>query len=801
MGAVLLRVRSDLRRRRVQLLATVLLIGIAGAAVLTATAGARRTASAITRSARAANAADVTVGPDISGRPPKGWSRVDVLPEVASVTTFEGVIAAPVDSHGAPDSRWFGPQIVSFDRRFLHGIDKPTVLSGRLPNPSDAHEIAINEALARQTHINAGAHLDLRMFTEQALNQSDGSSTPPAGHPFPVTVTGVVLPRNDALRDRNDPNLGPSAYWGPAAAKVLAPYLGLYDGKNVRLRRGAADLGSFERGVRTLMPGTPFVFQELRTSDQRTRRSVRPYVLALGLFAFLAAVVAIAVLAQLIGRQQRPGTADKTALVAIGFDRRDFATIGLVEGALLGSAGAALAVLGAVLASPLMPIGPVRRVEPDRGVSIDWIVLLVGFLLIVALCMTRSTLAAAAATRRSRRRRMSAVPNALARGGVATPIVQGVRFATDGGSGDGAVPVRSTMLGIGVALGSVIAALVYAAGLTHFTDTPRLYGWNWDALVAPQSNDAATGARLEDLLHDPRVTAQETWYANVEIQGITVPAVAFDAPPALTIVEGHAPRRSDEVVLGASSQRVARASIGDRITLRGPSGSRSYHLVGRAVFPRLQPFPASEPTSLGIGAGFSQRGLQRLIPPTFHGNWVVVRFRRDARTPTTTVRSLDAQLFHGDSSLGWVLGPQRPTEVTSYARVSRTPLLLALLLVVLAIGAAAHVLISSVRRRGRDLAVLKTIGFTRRQVSTVVFAQATTLIGVAVIVAVPLGVIAGRWAWSVTAHSIGIPVAQRVPTVAIALVVVGAFVIANLLAFVPGRRAARIRPAVALRSE
>ncbi|MFN8034317.1 MAG: FtsX-like permease family protein [Acidimicrobiia bacterium] len=804
MGAVMLRVRSDLRRRPLQLLVTVLLIGAAGAAVLTAAAGARRTASAITRSARASLASDVSVGPDITGSAPAAWSRVDRLPEVASVTTFKGVIAMPVDAHGAPDARWLGAPIVSFDRRLFRDMDRPRLLAGRLPDPDVAHEIAVNEALARQAHVAAGAHLDLHVFKGSDLNQSGDARPPPAGRPFRVTVTGVYLTRNDALREKDDPALGPSAYWGPAAAKQLAEDLGLYDGKFVRLKRGPQALGSFERHVRELMPGTPFVFQELRTSDARARRTVHPYVIALGLFALITAVVGAAVISQLFGRQRRSTAMDKTALRAIGFERRDFAAIGFVEGALVGSAGAALAVIGAVLASTLMPIGPVRRVEPHPGVSIDWVVLPVGFLLIAGLVALRGAIVMAHVPRREPRRHPALLPATFARAGVATPIVNGVRFATDGGRGDTAVPVRSAVLGIGVALGAVIASLVYAAGLTHFTGTPRLYGWNWNALVAPQSDDPATKARVGALAKDSRVVAQFASYANVEIHGTTVPAVGFDSPPALTIVEGRAPRRSNEVVLGTSSQHLARAALGDRITLRGPAGSLRYHLVGRAVFPRLQPYPASEPTGLGIGAGFSKRGLERLVPRNPDdplGNWVVVRVRRDARTTAPTVRSLDAQLFHGDPSLGWVLGPQRPIDVTSYDRVSRTPLLLALLLVVLAIGAAAHVLISSVRRRGRDLAVLKTIGFTRRQVSSVVFAQATTLIGVAVVVAVPLGIVTGRWAWTATAHRIGIPVAQRVPVVAIALVVTGAFAIANALAFVPGRRAARIRPAVALRTE
>jgi hypothetical protein len=784
-----------------QLLASVLLIGIAGAAVLTAAAGARRTASAITRSARAAHASDVIVGPDISGPAPAAWPRVDALPEVASISTFKGLISAPLDGNGQLDARWFGPQVVGLDSKLLYEIDRPRVLSGRLPDPNVASEIAVNDTLARLVGVTAGSHVELRVVTESELAHPSSANGSPPGRPFPIIVTGVLVTRSDAIRDPSDPNLTPTVFYGPAAATTLAKYLGSFDAKVVRLKRGAADLGSFERHVRELMPGTPFVFQERPTTDARARRSERPYVLALALFAILGAVAAAAVIAQLIGRQQRLDSTDRTALQAIGFDRSNFVMVGVIEGAVVGGAGALLAGIGAVLASRMMPIGPVRRVEPHLGVTIDWFVLVVGLALIIGLVTLRSTLAAARVSLPPSRARRSAVPEALGRAGVAVPVVSGVRFATDGGRGESRVPVRSTMLGIGVALGAVIGALVYSAGLTHFTGTPRLYGWNWDAMVAPQTDDPASIAKLRALPKSPRVAAAAiASYATIEINRTTVAAVGFDAPPELTIADGRAPLRPDEVVLGATSQRLARARIGDWIMLGGATGSHRYHLVGKAVFPRLAPFPAAEPTGLGVGAGFSSEGLARLSGPQ-DPSWVLVQFRRDPRGARQTLQSLDEELFHGDSSLGTVLGPQRPNDAASYEHLTRTPFVLALLLVILAVGSAAHVLITSVRRRRRDLAVLKTIGFTRRQVATAVFAQASTLIGVAVIVAVPVGVVLGRWLWAATAHWLGIPVSQPFPFVGLALVVIGAFALANLLAFVPGRLAARIRPAVALRSE
>jgi ABC-type lipoprotein release transport system permease subunit len=62
-----------------------------------------------------------------------------------------------------------------------------------------------------------------------------------------------------------------------------------------------------------------------------------------------------------------------------------------------------------------------------------------------------------------------------------------------------------------------------------------------------------------------------------------------------------------------------------------------------------------------------------------------------------------------------------------------------------------HTLVTSVRRRRRDLAMLKTLGFVRGRVVAAMVWQATTFAVVALAVGRPLGLAAGRWAWELTA--------------------------------------------------
>jgi ABC-type lipoprotein release transport system permease subunit len=129
------------------------------------------------------------------------------------------------------------------------------------------------------------------------------------------------------------------------------------------------------------------------------------------------------------------------------------------------------------------------------------------------------------------------------------------------------------------------------------------------------------------------------------------------------------------------------------------------------------------------------------------------------------------------------------------------PLVLSALLVAIAAGALAHTLVMAIRRRARDLAILKTLGFDRRQVLATVAWQATTFAAVGLLVGLPLGLAVGRWAWNLFADEFGVVPEPVLPVPLILLVVPGAILLANLVAVFPARIAARTQPAVVLRAE
>ncbi len=119
---------------------------------------------------------------------------------------------------------------------------------------------------------------------------------------------------------------------------------------------------------------------------------------------------------------------------------------------------------------------------------------------------------------------------------------------------------------------------------------------------------------------------------------------------------------------------------------------------------------------------------------------------------------------------------------------------------ILATLAAVHALVTTVRMRRQDLAVLRTLGFVRRQLGSTLAWQASTIGLLGLAAGVPLGFIAGRAVWRAVAKSIGVVDDPTTPLVAAVLVTLAALVIVNLAALLPSRSARRVRAAAVLRS-
>ncbi len=148
-----------------------------------------------------------------------------------------------------------------------------------------------------------------------------------------------------------------------------------------------------------------------------------------------------------------------------------------------------------------------------------------------------------------------------------------------------------------------------------------------------------------------------------------------------------------------------------------------------------------------------------------------------------------------------VLSVQHPAEIVNYRSTGATPVVLAGTLAVGVIVALGLTLTASVRRRRRDLAILKTLGFTRGQLAAALAWQASITAAVGAVVGVPLGVAAGRWLWTLFAQEIYAVPEPTVPLSSLILIVLGSLVIANVVAAVPGRIAANTPAGLVLRAQ
>jgi predicted lysophospholipase L1 biosynthesis ABC-type transport system permease subunit len=138
-----------------------------------------------------------------------------------------------------------------------------------------------------------------------------------------------------------------------------------------------------------------------------------------------------------------------------------------------------------------------------------------------------------------------------------------------------------------------------------------------------------------------------------------------------------------------------------------------------------------------------------------------------------------------------VTEPTVPGAVRNLQRVSSWPALLTLIVGLLALTGFVHALVVMVRRQRGQLAVLQALGFRRRQLSATVSWYATALVVPALVIGVPLGIVAGRWGWGVFAANLGVPPIPVVPLVAVLAIVVVAFAAVNVAALPVAWRAAR----------
>ena len=143
------------------------------------------------------------------------------------------------------------------------------------------------------------------------------------------------------------------------------------------------------------------------------------------------------------------------------------------------------------LASPLMPVGLARRAEPHPGLRMDWlvagltalgvVVIVIGEALIAALSATRADASSRPHASRGSAARVSHLTAAMTATGAGPVAATGLRLAFD--RRPPALPVRSTVVGVGAALAVIVGALTFTSSLDRLENSPHRWGYGWDLLL------------------------------------------------------------------------------------------------------------------------------------------------------------------------------------------------------------------------------------------------------------------------------------------------------------------------------
>jgi FtsX-like permease family len=139
-------------------------------------------------------------------------------------------------------------------------------------------------------------------------------------------------------------------------------------------------------------------------------------------------------------------------------------------------------------------------------------------------------------------------------------------------------------------------------------------------------------------------------------------------------------------------------------------------------------------------------------------------------------------------------------ELVDLSRASRIPDVLGALFAIVSIGVAAVLVAGVTRGRRRDLAVLRALGLSNRQLRWSAVSQASLQVLLPAAVGIPLGVVVGQRVWLDYAESIGVVPSPAIDWFYLVAFVASVLVVANLVALVVAPRVAR-HPASALRTE
>lgn len=671
------------------------------------------------------------------------------------------------------------------------------LIEGTSALPVDPGDIVVNETAAGHYDLHAGDAVTFTPYLAEQDGAGDGTGTPD-GPPLHGRVVGVIRQPNDlaaSARAANEDTIyayAPRAWW----AQVATMYrYGLFT--LVWTDPGVALLG-VRQSVRDAVAPSVASFEAIGGDATPTVDDAIDFeVWAARVFAIVVALAVVLLLGQAVSRQVQRESGEVPTLRAIGLTRRQFGTAAALRWSVTAGVAVATAVVVVVLSSPIAPIGLARRTIASPSISVDALVVFVTVLAIVALMLVFAFAAAWRTARLDRSeppmppvRTIPALGPAAATGVRAT--VLGVRRPLRSNTG-------SAIVAIALVTMAAVAALAVVASYDALVDHPARFGAPWDAVVGNIGSpaDVRQATATLDTVHGVRAAAGILDLDGVHIGQETVPLVAFLPIGQLptvrpTIVDGRAPRTRGEIALGRVTMDDLGLEPGDHVVLRDPTvGVKvAARVVGRAVVNNTY---ALEPGNGGVIDAAWARELMSAVGVTPVPQQIAVQV--DGGNRAAVLRDLRRAFPESYSP------PVPSTSLRNLHRLRGLPWTLVGMLLILALGVTLHALVSAIRHRRPELAVLRALGFTTRATRASVLWQTAALSLVGAMLGTALGLVVGRVGWHALATTNGIDVPTVLPGAGIVLIVVLAVIVPVGLVVAPAVRESHRRVGEVLRVE
>ena len=539
---------------------------------------------------------------------------------------------------------------------------------------------------------------------------------------------------------------------------------------------------------------------------------------ALWLVAGLSALASILVLGPTLARYRWRAEEVDHNLAVLGWSRRDRVLRSLAHALAVSAVAGVVGMVVLLIASSRTPIGDARPIEPQPGMELDLPVLLLGWGALILVVGAGLGLLALRSGGRADRPRRTPLARAAARAGLPAPSVLGVRIGLEPGPGQ--APVRSSLFAVALGLSAIVAVLVYTSGAQYLRETPARRGVPWDDIIFV--NEVEDGLALAQRAQAwPEVEASSTalYFVpplslgpdHIPTQAMVFSTGATAAPP--TVIDGRAPTGPGELLVNPLLADVLDVEIGDQLDATfdlsqyfGPEAGASEPFTLEVVGTGLVPVGDGRFES-GVAITQEEYATQAAMFPGDDSGDDLTRVdfllldRADGVDGQAIVDRLAEEGIPYDSN---------PAEAADFldnivsadpTSTEAAPDLLGLLMGIMGAAVLVYGITTTIRRNRHDLAIARSLGMNPRQLRRTARWAAVCFAACALLIAVPVGVVAGRLAWRRYAEGLGIVPDPVVAPLEIAALVVATLLLALTVATLAGHWQTRSSPGRVLRSE